>query len=292
VVRFEIPPMMRYCAGTCPCTWVTAVALPNLAHLRQSLGINGFSKADDEVRNVRFSVLTGERREEEIKFLDYLIPAQSMMGLSSYFAWYYGYGFYGPAKYPLLLYGLTLACHSVAQERDIASNPNYVLAHRAACAVGTFLCSCCFLRLSKLASLLMLPACGVYACLTNLTMQGIKSGDANMNAVENENNNQDLNNQNKIITQRTEEALQQNIHRPSDSRIATQRRRRKRRESILRVEDISTSSALTQQRNGREPVKPYVSFNNTVGVKYRNASSTSLSSTSLQSSLDNMDIVK
>ena len=104
--------------------------------------------------------------------------------------------------------------------------------------------------------------------------------------------NQDLNNQNKIITQRTEEALQQNIHRPSDSRITNQRRRRKRRESILRVEDISTSSALTQQRNGREPVKPYVSFNNTVGVKYRNASSTSLSSTSLQSSLDNMDIVK
>ena len=67
----------------------------------------------------------------EIKYLEYLIPAQSMMGLSSYFAWYYGYGFYGPAKYPLLLYGLTLACHSAAHEKDIVANPNAVLAHRA-----------------------------------------------------------------------------------------------------------------------------------------------------------------
>ena len=68
---------------------------------------------------------------QEIKYLAYLIPAQSMMGLSSYFAWYYGYGFYGPAKYPLLLYGLTLACHSAAHEKDIIAHPNSVLAHRA-----------------------------------------------------------------------------------------------------------------------------------------------------------------
>ena len=53
------------------------------------------------------------------------------MGLSSYFAWYYGYGFYGPAKYPLLLYGLTLASHSVAHEGDIPKDPNMVLVQRA-----------------------------------------------------------------------------------------------------------------------------------------------------------------
>jgi len=35
VVRFEIPPMMRYCAGTCPCTWVTAIALPNIVYFRK-----------------------------------------------------------------------------------------------------------------------------------------------------------------------------------------------------------------------------------------------------------------
>ena len=68
---------------------------------------------------------------KEAKIVEYMVPAQSLMGLSSYFAWYYGYGFYGPAKYPLLIYGLTLACHSVAHEEDVASNPNMVLAHRA-----------------------------------------------------------------------------------------------------------------------------------------------------------------
>ena len=26
---------MRYCAGTCPCTWVTAIALPNIVYFRK-----------------------------------------------------------------------------------------------------------------------------------------------------------------------------------------------------------------------------------------------------------------
>jgi len=286
--------MMRYCAGTCPCTWVTAVALPNIAYLRQSLRIQG---KDAEAKNVKFSVLTGEDREEEIKYLEYLIPAQSMMGLSSYFAWYYGYGFYGPAKYPLLLYGLTLACHSAAHEKDIVANPNAVLAHRAACAISTFLCSCCFLRLSKIASLLILPAFGVYACLTNVTMKGINGSNGsnrNRNAVDNENNNQQSDHQ--PLTQHYKEHQSSQLPttqiNPQFSQL--KRRRKKRGKSILKLDVASAvMNGQNHQRNARELVKTNVSFDDNVGVKYRNPSlSTSSSSASLTSSLDNRDIVK
>lgn len=294
VVRFEIPPMMRYCAGTCPCTWVTAVALPNLALLRQSLRITHFNKEGEvEVHNIRPAILTGEDRKEEIKFLKYLLPAQSMMGLSSYFAWYYGYGFYGPAKYPLLLYGLTLACHSAAHEGDILSNPNFVLGHRAACAISTFLCSCCFFRLSKFASLLMLPACGIYACLTNVTMQGINSGNVNMNAVGNVNNNQERTTQQDILEQQVVDTRQNRLttmkpHQQTQLTLPPKRRRKKN--SILKIEENKPTDplCLINQRNARQSMKSYVSFNDTVGVKYRNPSlSTSCSSSSLTSSVDN-----
>lgn len=296
VVRFEIPPMMRYCAGTCPCTWVTAVALPNIAYIRQSLGIKRYKKeVEFDVQTVQSSVLSGEQKTEEMKYLEYLLPAQSLMGLSSYFAWYYGYGFYGPAKYPLLLYGLTLACHSASHEKDIIANPNSVLAHRAACTIGTFLCSCCFLRLSKLASLLILPACGVYACLTHVTMQGINGGNINRNAQNNVNNNQASDRQQRIEEQRNEaQSHPTSTHQPITPTNQPQRRGKKKRKAILKIEDVNgvNSNGQNHQRSARDRTKTLVSFNNTIGVKYRNPSlSTSISSSSLSSSIDNKDIV-
>jgi len=321
VVRFEIPPMMRYCAGTCPCTWVTALALPNLVLFRHSLriGVQG-KESDMESPVVYNSMLRGESRHQEIKLLGYLIPAQSLMGLSSYFAWYYGYGFYGPAKYPLLIYGLTLACHSAAQEGEIVSNPKFVLAHRAVCAVGTFLCSCCFLRLSKFSSLLMLPACGIYFSLTYVSVQGINSGNTNSNEDEtedlsyNENNNQERGNSaiddaaeqphhhHELIeseTQQQQHSGQQPQHTgpqqqppppPPYHPVQMQKRRKKRRKSILKLDDVENGE---RDRGVRRPSKSNVSFNDAVAVKYhhRNSSvlSTSLSSSSLSSREDDRE---
>lgn len=310
VVRFEIPPMMRYCAGTCPCTWVTAIALPNIAYFRKVLASKGL-KEDNEVPGLKIctdSVLTGEARQEEAKIVEYMVPAQSLMGLSSYFAWYYGYGFYGPAKYPLLIYGLTLACHSVAHEEDVASNPNMVLAHRAACAAGTTICCCIFLRVSKIASLLMLPISGVYIWLTKITSQGIDGG-ANNHAREiqsNVNNNiqqpsivgEDQSNVNNNQRRNTVGNGQQNVNnnqQPStvgDGQQTTdnldeeeksapkirhliqrqlkqqQHPAKRKKDSILKVEDNAKIHTANRLPRHEGGNKSNVSFNRTIGIKY------------------------
>jgi len=301
VVRFEIPPMMRYCAGTCPCTWVTAIALPNIAYFRKVLA----SKEDNEVPGLKIctdSVLTGEARQEEAKILEYMVPAQSLMGLSSYFAWYYGYGFYGPAKYPLLIYGLTLACHSVAHEEDVASNPNMVLAHRAACAAGTTICCCIFLRVIKIASLLMLPISGVYIWLTKITSQGIDGG-ANNNARQiqsNVNNNiqqpsnvgEDSSNVNNNQRRNTVGNGQQNVNnnqQPStvsddeeeksapkirhliQRQLKQQQQQhpaKRKKDSILKVQDNAKIYTANRLPRHEGDYKSNVSFNRTIGIKY------------------------
>jgi len=300
VVRFEIPPMMRYCAGTCPCTWVTAIALPNLVYFRKLR--RNRDKTEEEMKACECSFLTGAGKQEEAQYLDYLVPAQSLMGLSSYFAWYYGYGFYGPAKYPLLLYGLTLASHSVANEGDIPNDPNMILAQRAACAAGTFLCTCCFLRVSKLASLLMLPACGIYIGLTVVTFQGInRSNNAGNNAnncdetPNNANNNQEPSAE-KLAVIHDAPPPSQMIPFPQYQRTQRPgRRKKRRRKSILKLNDdhdVQSRNIPPSQQKEFRSSRTNVSFNDTVGIQYhRQLSSSSLSSSSL-SSHENEDVDK
>jgi len=308
VVRFEIPPMMRYCAGTCPCTWGTAIILPNIVYFRNIA--RNQDKTESDARGN--SILTGASRQQEGEYLEYLIPAQTLMGLSSYFAWYYGYGFYGPAKYPLLLYGLTLASHSVANEGDIPRDPNMILAQRAACAVGTFLCTCCFVRISKIASLTMLPACGVYIGLTYVTYLGLNGNNTSNNA-----NSEDAS-QGNSEDEETQENSNSNANQDPPSRfcqaiqnatVATtppsrraqfphhhhgmpyQRKRRKRQKSILKPDDDTEGRSIAPdvQREGRHS-KTNVSFNDTIGIQYHPRQfSSSPSSSSLSS---HEDIVK
>jgi len=232
----------------------------------------------------------------------YMVPAQSLMGLSSYFAWYYGYGFYGPAKYPLLIYGLTLACHSVAHEEDVASNPNMVLAHRAACAAGTTICCCIFLRVSKIASLLMLPISGVYIWLTKITSQGIDGG-ANNNARQiqsNVNNNiqqpsnvgEDSSNVNNNQRRNTVGNGQQNVNnnqQPStvsddeeeksapkirhliQRQLKQQQQQhpaKRKKDSILKVQDNAKIYTANRLPRHEGDYKSNVSFNRTIGIKY------------------------
>lgn len=144
-------------------------------------------KTDDDVYYER--ILRGDLLKQEITALKTLFPAQTSMGLSSYLVWYYGNGFLGRAKYPLLLYGLTLAAHTATHLTDL-NDPNLVLAHRASCATGTFICMVAFSGVSKLASLLMLPAFGIYGWLTHITIKGINV-ETNGNVGGNENNNKE-----------------------------------------------------------------------------------------------------
>jgi len=294
--------MMRYCAGTCPCTWVTAIALPNIVYFRKLR--RNQDKTGEEARGS--SILTGISRQQEEEYLEFLIPAQTLMGLSSYFAWYYGYGFYGPAKYPLLLYGLTLASHSVSHEGDIPKDPNMILAQRAACAVGTFLCTCCFLRVSKLASLTMLPACGVYFGLTYVTYKGITGNNTSNNADSDEedeeeeetstNTNTNANREplNQTPSQTTQDVKPQSdrTQLPLRHRTPYQRKRRKRQKSILKLDDDAEGRSIPPDApRERRHSKTNVSFNDTIGIQYHQRQfSTSLSSSSLSSHED--DIVK
>lgn len=290
VVRFEIPPMMRYCAGTCPCTWVTAIALPNIVYFRKFQ----LERGEEE------SVLKGAARQEESQYEDFLVPAQCLMGLSSYFAWYYGYGFYGPAKYPLLLYGFTLASHSIANEGDISKDPNMVLVQRAACAVGTVLCTFCFLRISKFASLLMLPACGIYGGLAYVTWKGINDGNTTNNNAYDDVASSNINNNQEAMgppTQSTRDPPSPSLMTqfPQYHRTQFQRKKKKRRKSILKPEDDADGRNMSQsQDRDRRPSKTNVSFNDTVGVKYHRQFSSSLSSSSLSSHENDVtkDIVK